>query len=121
MSSPEESSDIAIRRLLSRYRRPAVTADFSSRVLRRVREHEGAQEQQRRMGARLLLLAYWLTAALASAWILVRLPWPEWAAPVAWGLAVAGAPVAYAIALFPERARACLALGIRPLLLPLER
>ena len=121
MNAPEERNDAAFRRLLSRYPRPVLTADFASGVLRRVREHERAQEQQRRVGARLLLGAYWLTAALASAWILARLPWPEWAAPVAWGLAVAGAPVAYAIALFPERVRACLALGIRPLLPPLER
>ena len=120
MSVNEDMTDAAIRRLLSRHPRPVLTADFSSGVLRRVREHETVRERQRRAGARLLLGAYWLAAALASAWILVRLPWPEWAAPVAWGLAVAGAPVAYAIALFPERARACLALGVRPLLPPLE-
>lgn len=120
MSVNEDMTDAAIRRLLSRYPRPALTSDLSSGVLQRVGEHERAWERQRRAGARLLLGAYWLAAALASAWILVRLPWPEWAAPVAWGLAVAGAPVAYAIALFPERARACLALGVRPLVPPLE-
>jgi hypothetical protein len=121
MSGHEERSDVAMRRLLSRYPRPALTTDFASGVLRRVREHERAQEQQRRVGARLLLGAYWLATTLASAWILARLAWPEWATPVAWGLALAGAPAAYAIALFPERARACLALVILPLLPPLER
>ena len=121
MNSPEEATDAAVRLLLARYARPELGADFASGVLRRVREREGALGRQRRAGARLLLGAYWLAAALASAWILARLPWPEWVAPVAWGLAVAAAPVAYAIALFPERARACLALGLRPLLPPLER
>ena len=121
MSAPEEKTGAAIRGLLSRYPCPTLAAGFSSGVLRRVGERQKAQERQRLAGARLLLGAYWLAAALASAFILARLPWPEWVAPIAWGLALAGAPVAYAIALFPERARACLALGIRPLLPPFER
>ncbi len=121
MSAPEDETDAAVRGLLSRYPRPALAADLASGVLRRVREHETAQERQRRAGARLLLGAYWLAAALASAWVLARLPWPASVAPIVWGLAVAGVPIAYAIALFPERARACLALGIRPLLPPLQR
>jgi hypothetical protein len=100
MSSREERDDAAIRRLLSDHPRPALGAGFSSSVLRRVREHESERQRQRHVGARLLLGSYWLAAALVSLWILGRLPWPEWAAPVAWGVAVAGAPVAYAIALF---------------------
>jgi hypothetical protein len=121
MSGHEERNDAAYRRLLSRYPRPALTTDFADGVLRRVREHERARERQRHLGARLVLGAYWLAAALASAWLLARTAWPEWVGPVAWGLAMAGAPLAYAITLFPERARACLALGTRPLLPPLER
>jgi hypothetical protein len=121
MSAPEDETDAAIRGLLSCYPRPALGSDFWSGVLRRVSERERVLEQQRRAGARLALGAYWLAATLASVWILARLPWPEWAAPVAWGVAVVVAPVGYAIALFPERARAWLALGIRPLLPPLER
>ncbi len=121
MSVPEDKADGAIRGLLSRYPRPALGSDFSRGVLRRVAEREREREQKRRVGARLLLCAYWLAATLVCVWILARLPWPEWAAPVAWGVAVVASPIGYALALFPERARAWLAIGIRPLLPPLER
>jgi hypothetical protein len=106
MSSREERSVAAIRHVLSRYPRPELTADFSSGVVDRVRERERALQQERRPSARLVLGAYWLAAALASAWILVRLPLPEWIAPVVWGLGLVAVPVMYAIALFPERAGA---------------
>jgi len=120
VSSSEARDDTEIRGLLSRFPRPSLTAGFGDAVLRRVHEREQVLAQERRVRARLLLGAYWLAAGAASVWILARLPWPEWVVPVAWGLAVAAAPVAYAIALFPERARACLAVGLRPLLPPLE-
>ena len=106
MSVPDEKADAAIRGLLSRYPRPALGSDFSSGVLRRVSEHEREGVRQRHVAARLLLGAYWLAATLASVWILARLPWPEWAAPVAWGVALVVSPIGYAVALFPERARA---------------
>lgn len=121
MSVPDEKADAAIRDLLSRFPRPGLRSDLSSEVLRRVSERERAQERQRRVGARLALGTYWLVATLASVWILAPLPWPEWAAPVAWGVALVLAPLGYAFALFPERLRAGLALGLRPLLPPLER
>ena len=124
MSSHDERVDAAIRLLLSRRARPALTPGFSSGLLRRVREREMERERRPRVGARLLLGSYWLAAVLASLWIASRLPWPEWIAPLAWGMALVGAPLAYAIALFPERARAGLAavaVGLRPLLPPLER
>jgi hypothetical protein len=105
MSLREDREDAAVRRLLARYPRPALEPGFSSRVMRCVRERERARHEPRRVGARLLLGAYWLAAALVSAWILGRLAWPAWVASVAWATAVAAAPVAYAIALFPERAR----------------
>lgn len=120
MSSLEERNDARIRELLSRFPPPLLTAGFSSEALRRVRGRATEQERQRRAGARLLLGSYWLAAAAASVWILGRLPWPGWLTVIAWGVAVAAAPLAYAVALFPERARAWMAVGLRPLLPPVD-
>ena len=54
--------------------------------------------------ARLLLMLYWLAAAVASTWILRALPWPAWTAAGLWGLANALVPIAGALLLWPRPA-----------------
>lgn len=121
MKPLDERTDDVLRTALARYPRPSPAAELSSLVLQRLAERERLRDRRRWAGTRLLLGAYWLAAAFASAWILGRLPWPEWGAAVAWGFAMAAVPAGYAIALWPDRTRAWLVLGSRPLLPPVER
>jgi hypothetical protein len=90
-------------------------------VLRRLAERERERDARRRGWVRAVLVAYWLAAALGTLWLLSRLPWPTWAGPVAWALAVAAVPALFAASLWPERARAWLRALLRPLAPPLVR
>lgn len=123
--TPDEKTDAALRDLLLRRKRPEPPLDLAGHVMRRVAEQE--QEAERRVAsrpsavARVVLSAYWLSAAAACISILERAPLPAWAAPSLWGLAVLAVPVSFAAALWPGSARAWLAAGVRPLAPPLER
>jgi hypothetical protein len=100
MSTPDERTDAWLRRTLAPAPRPQPDPDFTARVLRQVAVREREAERQRRVGARLLLWAYWLAALAASAWILRQGPLPEWAASVLWVAALVLVPVGYALALW---------------------
>ena len=90
----------------------------STRVLRRLAERERERHARRRGWVRAVLVAYWLAAALGTLWLLARLPWPAWTGPVAWALAVAAVPAAFAVSLWPDHVRGWLRLCVRPLLPP---
>lgn len=87
-------------------------------MLLRLAERERELDSRHRAGARLWLGAYWLAAALGTLWVLTRLPWPDGAGSVAWGVAVLAVPAGFMVSLWPEQARECLQLCARPLLPP---
>lgn len=89
-----------IRRLLAGRPRPQLPQDFADAVMRRVRQREGAYQRQHRVGARLVLVAYWLAAVGASAWILGQGPLPEWMTAILWVLALLLVPAGFAFALW---------------------
>jgi len=112
MSEPGDTADAGVRRLFVEFPRPELPAGFSRNVIARVLREEELRPRRLPGGSRLALAAYWLAAAVASAFILHGLPWPAGWGLVAWGLAFAATPVAYAVALFPKRMRAWLVLGL---------
>jgi len=89
-----------IRRLLAARPRPQLPEDFAAAVMRRVRQQQQADERQHRVGARLVLGAYWLAAIGASAWILGQGPLPEWTTAILWVLALLLVPAGFAFALW---------------------
>jgi hypothetical protein len=100
MSTPDERTDAWLRRTLRAAPPPQPDPSLAGLVLRHVAEREREDERRRRVGARLVLWAYWLAAFAASAWILRQYPLPEWLAAVLWGVALAMVPAGYALALW---------------------
>ena len=94
-----ESED-PIRRLLAELPQPRLSQGFSRELMRRVRLQQEAHERQRGVGRRLALLAYWLTAVLASACILRQGPLPEWMSATVWAVALLLVPAGYAAVLW---------------------
>ncbi|MFI4946344.1 MAG: hypothetical protein ACHP85_23910 [Burkholderiales bacterium] len=121
MSELDERTNDWLRRSLAGHRRPALAPGSSTRVLRRLAERKRERDGRRRGWVRAVLLAYWVAAAFGTVWLLARLPWPDWTSPIAWALAVAAVPAAFAVSLWPERARAWLLALLRPLAPPLLR
>jgi len=90
-----------IRRLLAARPRPQLPEDFAASVMRRGRQQQQqADELQHRVGARLVLGAYWLAATVASVWILGQGPLPEWATAILWVVALLLVPAGFAFALW---------------------
>jgi hypothetical protein len=100
MSAPDERTDAWLRKALGAAPRPQSGPALAARVLRRVAEQEREAERQRRVGARLVLWAYWLAALAASTWILRQGPLPEWMSGVLWVAALLLVPAGYAFALW---------------------
>jgi hypothetical protein len=91
-----------------------VSPGFATRVLASVAARD-RRTPARSRGARVLLGAYWATAALSCACIVGRNPLPEWGITLLLALAVALTPLAYAATLWPRQARAWLRAALRPL------
>jgi hypothetical protein len=70
----------------------------------------------RRPKSSLVLATYWLGAGAATLSILWSVPWPSWAAAVAWGVALAAVPVGYAAFLWPRALARSAASIVLPLL-----
>jgi hypothetical protein len=93
-------NDDPIRSLLARRPRTQLPDDFAFAVMRRVRQQQQADERQYRVGARLVLVAYWLAACGASAWILRQGPLPEWMGAILWVLVMLLVPAGFAFVLW---------------------
>jgi hypothetical protein len=92
-----ENEDL-VRQLLAGRPRPELPEDFTRTVMRRVKQQE--QARGHRVGARLVLAAYWLVALVASAWIVRQPPLLKWAGAVLWCAALVLVPAGYAFALW---------------------
>jgi hypothetical protein len=92
--------DLALRRAFAKHPRPRLDASFPDELMRRLRHDERERERQHGVGKRLVLGAYWVAAASASAWILRQGPLPDWAAAGLWLAALALVPAGYAVVLW---------------------
>jgi hypothetical protein len=111
----EDPAEQMIRRALGRRPPPRLGPTFAEDVVRRVATRKHVLPG--RAGARRwLAAATWLLAGGASVAVLVHLEWSSPSRVVAWGLALAMVPVAYAATLWPGRILGVLALCSAPLL-----
>jgi hypothetical protein len=71
-----------LRRGLAACKRPRLSPDAVSGILRSVQSREHAGRERTFLRRLYLLRAYWAIAGVASLWILWSTPWPAWLVPV---------------------------------------
>ena len=116
-----DRTDEILRRTFTSLPRPHCAPELAAEVSRRIDERvPGAREG---VAARLVLAAYWLLAAIATAWICRGLAWTGWPLMALWAGACLVVPLGYAVTLWPRGAVLWTSLILAPLIgaLPAER